>query len=364
MVRSALLLVLALAACARRGGAPDAGSNDSGLAAPVDAGVAGPAPSGRITLPDAPFALAWIAEVDEVPQVMLDGRFLTSGPAHYLGAVAPGGVYATRSEAGGEQLVFVGFDGGVRELGEPSPRAKAVTVAGSLALYESGVGGLSNLVTSTGRVVVDDPAGSFEPSLAPDGRWFAFVSSRDGDAEIYRANVDGGQLERLTAFHLDDVTPKVSPDGRWIAFISNREGSDRLFLVKPDGRGQRRLHRDDSVDTRWDAGAVEAAEADHAWTPDSKAVVFSARSAGGRWHLFRADVMTGTRTRLTDGDHDDQLPAVSPDGAWIAFVSNRDGDTELYVLGPDGGVARVTERAGADWRPIWVQRPGAGQTPR
>ncbi len=355
-MRSLLLLTLACVSCSRQG-APDAGRPDAGAPKVVDAGLAQQPPAPRLHLPPTPYGLAWIAEADEVPQVVVDGRALTQGPAHYLSAVGRGGVYATRSEGGLEQLVFVALDGGVRAFGEPSVRAKAAAVHGDLAVYESGEVGLSRLVTTDGRVLVDDPAGSFEPSVAPDGRWLAFVSSRDGDAELYRAALDGGQQLRLTAFHLDDVTPKVSPDGKWIAFVSNREGSDRLFLVKPDGRGQRRLHRDDAVDARWDAGALEAAEGDHAWTPDAKAVVFSARSAHGRWHLFRADVATGTRARLTDGDHDDQLPAISPDGQWIAFVSNRTGDAELWALGPDGGVQQVTERPGADWRPLWLPAP-------
>lgn len=366
-----LLVTLFAAACSRGRGVVDAGvpvasasperGLDAGAATKPVVVQAGEPPA----LPPTRFALAWIAEVDGVPQVMVDGRLLTRGPAHYVSAVAPGGVWATRSAEELEQLVFVALDGGVTTFGEPSMRAKAAAPLGAGALYERGApGALSHLVTTDGRVVIDDPAGSFEPSVAPDGGWFAFVSSRDGDAEIYRASLDGGALQRLTAFHLDDVGPRVSPDGAWIAFVSNREGSDRLFLVRPDGRGQRRLHRDDSVDARWDAGEVEAAEGDLAWTPDSRAIVFSARSARGRWHLFRADVATGARARLTDGDHDDQLPTVSPDGAWIVFVSNRSGDPELWALGPDGGVQQVTKRQGADWRPLWLPaRLSSGAAP-
>ncbi|MFZ5444495.1 MAG: TolB family protein [Myxococcota bacterium] len=301
-----------------------------------------------------PRGLAWIAEVDGVPQVVLDGAPLTRGPAaHYLSATGREGLYVTRSENGTEQLALLSFDGGVTLFGEPSPRAKGASTGGGLTLFESGEHGLSQLVDLRGRVLISDAAGAFEPSVAPDGRWFAFVSSRDGDAELYRASADGGQQQRLTAFHLDDVAPRVSPDGRWIVFVSNREGQDRLFLVRPDGRGQRRLHADAAQDTRWDGGALEPAEADATWTPDSRAVVFSARGPRGHWHLFKVDVASGRKTRLTDGPHDDQLPAVSPDGRWIAFVSNRDGDPEVYLLGPSG-LERLTRRVGADWRPLWL----------
>ncbi|MBL8911362.1 MAG: PD40 domain-containing protein, partial [Archangium sp.] len=201
---------------------------------------------------------------------------------------------------------------------------------------------------------INDEAGAFEPSIAPDGKWFAFVSSVDGDAEIYRAAMDGGARVRLTAFHLDDVGPRVSPDGKWVVFTSNREGSDRLFLIAPDGRGTRRLHPEElSKETD---GGVEAAEADAVWTPDGKSVVFSARAHGGNWHLFRVALSTGKLEQLTEGAHDDQLPAVSPDGKWIAFVSSRAGNAELFALAPDGGTTRITTSPKSDWKPLWLPR--------
>ncbi|HEY1087069.1 MAG TPA: hypothetical protein VGE37_05215 [Archangium sp.] len=281
---------------------------------------------------------------------------LTAGPAaHYLALARRDGLYVTRSEGTDETLAFLTFDGGLALLSAPSLRARSVTASSRAVLYESGLTGLSSIATADGGTLITHEAGSFEPSLAPDGTWFAFVSSRDGDAEIYRASLDGGQLQRLTAFHLDDVAPKVSPDGKWIAFVSNREGQDRLFLVRPDGRGVRRLHTEQKQDTRWDAGELEAGEADAVWTPDSKALVFSSRGPRGYWHLFSAMVESGALTQLTDGAWDDQLPALSPDGKWIAFVSSRDGNAELYVMPRAGGTAqRVTFDPASDWKPAWV----------
>jgi Tol biopolymer transport system component len=146
----------------------------------------------------------------------------------------------------------------------------------------------------------------------------------------------------------------VSPDEKWISFVSNREGQDRLFLVKPDGRGQRRVHSENAQDTRWDAGEYEAGEADAVWTPDSREIVFSARGPRGYWHLFVVDIASGKLTRLTDGAWDDQLPALSPDGKWIAFVSSRDGNAEIYVMRLDGEARRVTFDPSADWKPLWI----------
>jgi TolB protein len=353
-----LVVAMFLVGCSKKPAAPPpAPPPPAVVQGVVDAGVAvvvkTVAPPAQLV--DAGFRLAWISEASGLPQVVVDGRPLTAPPAaHYLAGALADGVFVSRSENEHEQLLFVGFDGGLGVLSEASARARGVSSAAGVTLFESGVGGLSNLERVDGGQLVTDPAGSFEPSVAPGGKWFAFVSSRDGDAEIYRASIDGGQVQRLTAFHLDDVAPKVSPDGKWIAFVSNREGQDRLFLVKPDGRGQRRLHDTQTQDMRWDAGEFEAGEADAVWTPNSRELVFSSRGPRGYWHLYAASVAGGELTQLTDGAWDDQLPALSPDGKWIAFVSNRDGNAEIYVMKRSETPSRVTFDPSSDWKPMWI----------
>lgn len=314
-----------------------------------------PPPPPPPDLPPSGFRLAWISEASGKPQVVVDGVTLTNGPSHFLSAVTSSGeLLVTRTEGEVEQLLALQLDGGTRTIGAPSSRARNATSSGSRVLFEGSGSGLSSLRNENGQLVIDDEAGAFEPSLSPDGKWFAFVSSVDGNSELYAAVIDGGSRIRLTAFHLDDVAPRVSPDGKWVLFTSNREGSDRLFLIAPDGRGTRRLHPEElSKETD---GGVEAAEADAVWTPDARAVLFSARSHGGKWHLFRADVTSGKLTQLTDGPQDDQLPALSPDGKWIAFVSSRAGNAELFALGPDGGTMRITTSPKSDWKPLWLPR--------
>lgn len=317
-------------------------------------------------LHDAGWRLAWISEASGLPQVVVDGAPLTKGPAaHYLGAVLPGGdgVIATASEGGVEELRLVRLDGGLQVLGPSSLRARFPSVAGDAVVYESGAAGLSHLVRvdladGGASVLCDEPTGCFEPSLAPDGRWLAYVSSRDGDSEVYRAPLTTKKPQRLTAFHLEDFRPRVSPDGQWIAFLSNREGQDRVFLVRPDGRGQRRLTARDAFAAGADladAGAVEPAEADATWTPDAKRVVYATRAADGRWRLVAAEVATGAQAVLSAGAWDDHQPAVSGDGRFVAFVSTRTGSPEVWLMCPDGGVTQLSDDAAPDWQPLFLR---------
>jgi len=62
----------------------------------------------------------------------------------------------------------------------------------------------------------------------------------------------------------------------------------------------------------------------------------------------------GNVTRLTDNNADDWLPIWSPDGSKIAFMTNRDGNYEIYIMNSDGsGVTRITNNYAEDWDPRW-----------
>lgn len=73
------------------------------------------------------------------------------------------------------------------------------------------------------------------PALSPDGQTIAFMSSRDGNWEIYVVEADGTNLQRLTNNPANDGLPTWSPDGRVIAFASNRGGSWAVWGMTPGG---------------------------------------------------------------------------------------------------------------------------------
>jgi len=69
----------------------------------------------------------------------------------------------------------------------------------------------------------------------------AFMSSRDGNWEIYSVNADGTALKRLTNNGAEDGLPTWSPDGKSIAFVSRRSGSWAIWAMNSDGSNQRQL---------------------------------------------------------------------------------------------------------------------------
>jgi TolB protein len=76
---------------------------------------------------------------------------------------------------------------------------------------------------------------------AGHGQRVAFMSARDGNWEVYRVNMDGSGLQRLTSNAAQDGLPTWAPDGSSIAFVSNRGGGWAVWVMNADGDNQRKL---------------------------------------------------------------------------------------------------------------------------
>lgn len=291
---------------------------------------------------------------------------LTQGPEDdFPAAAAPGGqallVVAAR-ESGGvhlEQLRLVTLDGHALPLHAPRGRARNPSWApdGAWFASESDAHGFSDLVRMDPRTagtaaayaeavpLQTTPEGNFEPSVSPDGTQMAFVSSRDGDPEIYVMDLRAGSTRRLTFFHREDWGPQWSPDGQHIAFLSSREGRTRVFVVRPDGTGTRAVSG--SADT--------GEERDIAWSPDGTILAFAGRSARGQARIWKVRMDGSEPVALTDGTSKDDQPAWSPDGKYLAYVSENTGNADIALMRADGsGKTLLTSAPGADWLPRWL----------
>src|SRR5438874_5200698 len=226
-----------------------------------------------------------------------------------------------------------------------------------------------------------------DPQLSPDGAWVAYTVTRADSAEdkqpgaVWMTSWDGSRTLRLTNSKEGESTPRWSPDGRWLAFLSSREDEHtQLWLLDRAGGEGRKL-------TSF-AADVE----DYVWAPDGKrlaAVVGDADTAKPktpapividrfqfkqdeigylgkeRRHLYLIDVETGKGTILTPGQYDELLPAWSPDGRSLAFVSkrradfDRDSNWDLYVMDAVPGAAprQLTTFEGPDNDPDTESRP-------
>ncbi|MDE0300676.1 MAG: translocation protein TolB [Candidatus Poribacteria bacterium] len=167
-------------------------------------------------------------------------------------------------------------------------------------------------------------------ALASNTGRIVFTSLRDGNAEIYVMDADGGNQENLTNHLAYDVDPDWSPDGTKIAFESWRDGTGDIYVMDADGKNVIRLTDGPGTKSHPD------------WSPDGKKIAFSVDDLLD--HIDVIDADGRNREKLADRA---RYPSWSPDGKQIAFVNG-----EIYVIGDGGqGRKRVTDDLGGKSSP-------------
>jgi Tol biopolymer transport system component len=175
-------------------------------------------------------------------------------------------------------------------------------------------------------------------SWSPDGTRIVFQSNRDRKLDLYLADAATGAPARLTDTAASETGPCFSPDGRWIGY--EREGD--VWRVRCDGTDAQNL----TADAAKDGGFT--------WSPDSARLAFVSDRDGNE-EIYVLDLATMRATNVSRNRARDVRPRWSPDGASLAFVSERDGNEEIYVLQvADRSAVRLTHHAARDVDPAWL----------
>jgi Tol biopolymer transport system component len=200
--------------------------------------------------------------------------------------------------------------------------------------------------------------GDANPSVSPDGSMIVFVSDRDGNLEIYVMKSDGSGQTRLAADPAPDTKPSWSPDGTKIVFMSKRMLEDdwELFTMNADGTGVTRITN---------RAACSNSEPD--WSPDGTKIALrtTCLDAAGDAEIGVVSAGGGPIHRLTDNDVIDSQPAWSPDGTKVAFLSNEDGDNDIWIMNAADGTGRtkLADSPASDFSPSWQPLPSPAGPP-
>src|SRR5437867_61293 len=238
-----------------------------------------------------------------------------------------------------------------------------------------------------------------DSQVSPDGKWVAYtVGTVDAekdkrDTDIWMVSWDGAEQIRLTSTtDSSESSPRWSPDNKYLAFLTTRgdesqkkQGAQVWLLNRSGGEAQELTN-------------VKGGVSDFAWSPDAKRVALVVKDPNpddepekkDGWkrktappividryhfkqdregylqsrhlHLSLFDVDTRKAEPLTEGRFDEQAPAWSADGRFIAFVSNRtpdpdrNEDTNIYIVEAKAGAQprQLTTYLGSDGgRPSW-----------
>ena len=217
-----------------------------------------------------------------------------------------------------------------------------------------------------------------DPQISPDGQWIAYtVSSLDleddsSDTDIYMVSfTQPADAIRLTSSDESENSPRWSPDGRYLAFLSSRDGgTTQVWLLdRRGGEAQRLTDYKANVSTlTWSPEGTQLALIVSDVDPDEEAdgdsddktpkpivvdrLQFKRDGRGYlndlRRHVHVFDVETKESIQVTDGPYDDSSPTWAPDGSSIAFVSNRteepdsNANSDIFIVLP---AAEATPRA-------------------
>ena len=193
-------------------------------------------------------------------------------------------------------------------------------------------------------------------ALSPDGRRIAMTLLTNLGMDIWVKQLPTGPVSRLTLHPGQDRAPAWTPDGRSITFLSNRPISPdttrranpfALWEQAADGTGEPRL--------LWGKDAPT----DGFWSPDGRWIVLSATgstgaSTGGDILAAQPGVDSAPRRIVATG-YEEKGAALSPDGHWLAYVSNEQGDNEVFVRPfPDVNRGKWQVSSGGGSAPVWA----------
>lgn len=184
-------------------------------------------------------------------------------------------------------------------------------------------------------------------ALSPDGTRLAVNTWNrppSDEGQLWIKQLPQGAFSRLTFDGTVNMRPTWTPDGESIMYISDRGGNRDVWVKQIDGIKDAELRLDYAMD-------IDEAF----YSPD------------GEWIVHRRGMQTGERdilairpqldtepTPLLTSSFDELAPALSPDGRWLAYVSNRAGQPNVYVRPFPQADTETIVSANGGTEPVWA----------
>ena len=222
----------------------------------------------------------------------------------------------------------------------------SLSATGSLVYVSGSIHAARHTLVWVSRTGVEQslaaaPHSYVAPRLSPDGRQVA-VAIQEQDTQVWLYDLSRGTLTRFTFGGEVNSSPAWTPDGKRIAFTSTTEGQLNLFWQLADGSGGlEKLNT--SVNT----------QVPISWSPDGKLLAFLEVNPTTGYDIGVLQLADRKAQPFLRTPFSEAVPRFSPDGRWLAYISDESGRYEIYVQpypGP-GGKRLISTEGGTE--PVW-----------
>ncbi len=265
-------------------------------------------------------------------------------------------IYFVSERTGNKEVWSMDYDGSNQKQVtnyKTITRDPVVSADGKLLAFTTYAAGTPQVrihSTLTGnRVTFVNPKSSMvlTPEFTPNGKQLLFstrLEELDGFAQLYIADVDGGDLRRLSNVRAIEVSPRVNPKtGNDVLFIR----SNQLWHMNINGGDLERLTD----------GTGEVSNP--AWSPDGHHIAFSWTRGydPGNFNIFEMDIADRKYVQLTHGTGNNENPWWAPDGLHLAFSTARGTGKgqQIYTMLVDGSNVQQLTTQGNNSQPVWAK---------
>jgi len=221
-------------------------------------------------------------------------------------------------------------------------------------VYVAGRAGFIYWIDREGKftpLLHETPGNYLNPAFSPDGKRLALDINDGKRRDIWLYEWERGILLRLTFTGEANSNPVWTPDGKRIVYSSvEKGGAPNLWWIRVDGPGNaQRLAESRNVQL---AGS---------WQPDGKVLAFFQQNPGTNWDIMILPIEGDEKSGWKPGEpkpfvnsvFDEQEPAFSPDGRWLAYESTESGNYEVYVRPFPGPGSKWQVSTGSGLYPKW-----------